>query len=135
MSLPPPEHSNLRLLKDNPAALRERLQQDMAQRRENIRVREAALAADRAAIMTRGRAAVARVRAAAPRQGATEMVFKTNHDARIASVGDPSVDDPEIDGPPPNYLTPSHGMYIDWPLVQSWRRALQAAVDARKAKA
>ena len=45
-----------------------------------------------------------------------------------------SVFDPEIDGPPPSYLTPSHGMFIDWPLVQSWRRALQAALDGRRGK-
>jgi hypothetical protein len=42
-----------------------------------------------------------------------------------------SVFDPAVDGPPPSYLTPSHGMRIDWPLAQSWRRALLAALDAQ----
>jgi hypothetical protein len=43
-----------------------------------------------------------------------------------------SVFDPEIDGPPPKFLTPAHAMFIDWPLVQSWRRALMAAVDEQR---
>jgi hypothetical protein len=43
-----------------------------------------------------------------------------------------SVFDPAIDGPPSSYLSPSHGMFLDWPLSQSWRRALQAALDARR---
>ncbi len=46
-----------------------------------------------------------------------------------------SIFDDEIDGPPSSYLKPSHAMFIDWPLVQSWRRALQAALDARRGKA
>jgi hypothetical protein len=46
-----------------------------------------------------------------------------------------SVFDAEVDGPPPAYLKPSHAQFQDWSLVQSWRRALQAALDARRRKA
>jgi hypothetical protein len=43
-----------------------------------------------------------------------------------------SVFDAALDGLPPDYLTPSHAMYIDRPLAQSWRRALMVALDARR---
>ena len=35
-------------------------------------------------------------------------------------------------GPPPDYLKSSHAMYIDWGSAASWRRALMAALDARR---
>jgi hypothetical protein len=46
-----------------------------------------------------------------------------------------SLFDSEIDGPPPRCLTPAHAMHADWGLVQAWRQALQAALDARRCKA
>jgi hypothetical protein len=43
-----------------------------------------------------------------------------------------SVFDPAVDGPPHDYLSPIHCMRTDWPLVQAWRRALMAALEARQ---
>jgi hypothetical protein len=45
-----------------------------------------------------------------------------------------SVFDPDLDGPPTAHLRPEHGMYIDWSLAQAWRRALKAALDARRTR-
>lgn len=36
-----------------------------------------------------------------------------------------SLFDPALDGEPPDYLTSSHGMFIDWGLARSWRQALR----------
>jgi hypothetical protein len=93
MSVPSPENRRLCLPKGNRAALRERLQQEMAQLRENIRARELTLAAVRVATMTRGRAALERTRRAAapvrdnPRDG---LVYKTHsNDPRAVDHSEP----------------------------------------------
>jgi hypothetical protein len=41
-----------------------------------------------------------------------------------------SVFDRGLDGDPPSYATPAHAIYQDWATMQSWRRALQAALEA-----
>jgi hypothetical protein len=42
-----------------------------------------------------------------------------------------SVFDPAVDGPPPE-RTGIYAIVVDWPIVQAWRRALMAALEARK---